>query len=79
MPRHNISFIKSLILAPWWLSVAIAFCAYVFLQAIIPSIQFSNLGVKAVAMAFSGFAHWIGLFFLFIAFCSFLHRFRIDK
>jgi len=51
MPRKKNELTNALILAPFWVSLVLAGIVYVFLSAILPSIQFNSLIFKGIASA----------------------------
>ncbi|MDD5009240.1 MAG: topoisomerase DNA-binding C4 zinc finger domain-containing protein [Syntrophorhabdaceae bacterium] len=76
MQKRDEGIVKMLLESPWWVSIIVAFIAYIGIKFIIPSIIGGSPLFKGVAILLSSFAIWVALFFLVIGAISALFAWR---
>jgi restriction system protein len=76
MPRRNENIFEMLVELPWWVSVIVAFIAYIGIKFIIPAIIGGSPFFNGIARGLSSWAKWVALFFLILGAISALFAWR---
>jgi H+/Cl- antiporter ClcA len=65
-----------LVESPWWVSVIVAFIAYIGIKFVIPAIMGGSPLFNGIALLLSSWAKWVALFFLILGAISALFAWR---